>query len=255
MDERQELNDLLIEDDEREEPSGGSKKLLLIGAAAALLFLMAIFVVYTLNRGEEEPPPMADALPKLDSPQEVVAADQNMREEPLFEQVPIEEMPVEKPATSTMNDAEKAKEKKFEEIVNEIKEKQAAKTAEPAEEAKKIPAPKAVVETKKPVTEKPIAAKSQSSSAPAKSADPNTVKNVPAGFYVQVGAFFKFTPDKKFLDTIQENRYQYHQLATIQNGKEVTKVLIGPFANRTQAKEALLTIKQRINQGAFISQL
>ena len=53
LDDKQELNDILIS--EAEPKMSGSKKILLLGGAGTLLFMVAIFVVYTLNKGESMP--------------------------------------------------------------------------------------------------------------------------------------------------------------------------------------------------------
>lgn len=246
MDEKQELNDLLIEDDEFEESSGSSKKILLIGAAALILFLMAIFVVYSVNRGDDpavsQSAPLPDAEPEaIEQPVESSVLD----EKPLFEQVPIEE---EDPAAMNQKD-------EFEKIVDEIKQKQVQKPVS----APTKPIPMQPTQTEKPEkVPTPAVSKPEPAASKPKAAETSMPKpsgSVPAGFYVQVGAFFKFTPDKQFIRAITEHHFSYELLKTSQNGKEVTKVLVGPFGTRSEANQALATIKEKINSRAFIKKI
>ncbi len=70
--------------------------------------------------------------------------------------------------------------------------------------------------------------------------------------YVQVGAFVKFHPSKKFLASIKRHGYSYIYKKQNIKGKIFTKVLIGPFSTKTRAKKALAHIKQEINSQAYI---
>lgn len=69
--------------------------------------------------------------------------------------------------------------------------------------------------------------------------------------YVQVGAFVRFHPSKKFLASIKRHGYSYIYKKQKINGKIFTKVLIGPFS-KSQATKALANIRQEINHQAYI---
>lgn len=76
-------------------------------------------------------------------------------------------------------------------------------------------------------------------------------------YYIQVAALLRYKkPSKKFLKLIEKNGYKYKFLETytkIKNEKvKVTKILIGPFSNRLEAKKALKKVKAKITQNAFI---
>lgn len=239
MEDKQELNDILIS--ESEGKMANSKKILLLGGAGTLLFMIAIFVVYSLNKSDEQPETAATLPPK--------AMQQNTlsptkADEPLFEQVPIKEEP--------------SADQKFESIVQEIKSKQVEpkkpEPAAPVAKTTKTPAapaiPKAPQTPAKETVKTPVVATPEAPKAPA------TEKTaIPKGTYIQVGAFFKFTPDQKFVDTIKENNYTYYVHEVTSNGKKVNKVLIGPFKDRAEALKAIDTIRAKIAKGAFITKV
>jgi len=68
-------------------------------------------------------------------------------------------------------------------------------------------------------------------------------------YYIQVGSFSQ-TPSKRFLNTIQKHGFSYKITAPTANGTK--KLLIGPYPSRTDADNALVRVKDRINKGAFI---
>ena len=68
-------------------------------------------------------------------------------------------------------------------------------------------------------------------------------------YYIQVGSFSQ-TPSKRFLNTINKHGFSYKITAPTANGTK--KLLIGPYPSRTDADNALVRVKDRINKGAFI---
>lgn len=238
MEDKQELNDILIS--ESEGKMANSKKILLLGGAGTLLFMIAIFIVYSLNKSDEQPETAA-ALPPKAMQQNTLSP--TKADEPLFEQVPIKEEP--------------SAEQKFESIVQEIKSKQVEpKQPEPvAPVAKTTTTPPAPAIPKAPQTsvqekpKAPVVAKPEAPKAPVNQTA------IPKGTYIQVGAFFKFTPDQKFMNTIKENNYTYYVHEVTSNGKKVNKVLIGPFKDRAEALKAIETIRAKIAKGAFITKV
>ncbi|WP_457564705.1 SPOR domain-containing protein [Caminibacter sp.] len=84
-----------------------------------------------------------------------------------------------------------------------------------------------------------------------------TKKTVNGNYYIQVAALLKYAkPNKKFLALIKKNGFDYRFYVTYinKNGEKikVTKVLIGPFKSRTEAKKSLNIVKQKITQNAFV---
>jgi DedD protein len=74
---------------------------------------------------------------------------------------------------------------------------------------------------------------------------------VSGSYYIQVGSFSKYAPNKKFLKSITDLKfnYKYHK---VQN---LNKVLVGPFKSRQAAKDARRVIRAKIEPGAFLVKL
>ena len=177
-------------------------------------------------------------------------------DEPLFEQVPIKEQP--------------SAEDKFEQIVKEIKEKKPEPAPAPRLRLKQRSSPLRLPKAPAPAPGRTTrscrcaqsalhaytsglshAATAQTRGRPGASDDDHS-----SGlFYVQVGAFFRFTPDKRFIDTIEQNNLTYKLYKIQRDGKEITKVLIGPFSSRQDAANIIGTIRSRINDQAFITKV
>ncbi len=102
---------------------------------------------------------------------------------------------------------------------------------------------------------------------PQKSVKPEVTKNVEkpkkehkaktGKYYIQVAALLKnATPNKKFLALIKKQGYDYKFYHTniVKNGQKikVTKILIGPFKSKEEAKKELPKIKRTISQTAYI---
>lgn len=80
------------------------------------------------------------------------------------------------------------------------------------------------------------------------------VKNSKA-FYIQVGSFSKYAPNKKFLDSILTKGYKYKYHKLTKNSKTLTKVLVGPFYSEKEARAALIVIRSDIEAGAFLTKI
>ncbi|WP_052746168.1 SPOR domain-containing protein [Sulfurovum lithotrophicum] len=124
----------------------------------------------------------------------------------------------------------------------EVPVKKTAVKKEPAkpEETEKIVVPKkhyVKEETLKPaVKEKVVVPKTDHTASDVK-------------YYIQVGSFSQ-TPSTRFLNTIKKHGFSYKITAPTANGTK--KLLIGPYPSRTDADNALVRVKDRINKGAFI---
>ena len=68
-------------------------------------------------------------------------------------------------------------------------------------------------------------------------------------YYVQVGSFTKVTPGDKFFTSIKTLGYAYDSVKV----GEISKVMVGPFKNETDAREALKAIRKNVESGAFIT--
>ncbi len=236
MDEKQELGDILITEDISTNTSN-TKKMILLGAAAILLLLIILFAFYSMsNKGAGAEESSQEALLNKQGLEKLDAKEPNTEANaPKFEQVPIKE------------EAKPESADKFEEIVRQIKEKEAAVTAD---EVKELPAPPKVEQKEvatptpppAPAPAKPATVEKPAASAPS--------GNVPKGYYIQVGAFSN-NPDKAFLSMIEKNGYNY-KILKLDTG---IKVLVGPFASKTEASQKINDVRAKIAKGAFIKSL
>ena len=75
-------------------------------------------------------------------------------------------------------------------------------------------------------------------------------KTSPSGtYYVQVGSFTKITPSEKFFGTIKNLGYVYESVKV----GETSKVIVGPFKNEADARNALKALRKDVVPGAFIT--
>jgi len=74
------------------------------------------------------------------------------------------------------------------------------------------------------------------------------------GYYVQVGKF-QHKPDKVFLKKITSQGYAYTIVPISENGKTTSKLLIGPFNDRHDANNTLISVKENIVKEAFVTKV
>jgi len=227
MEDKNELSDIVLE--KTGNKTLKAKRILIIIAILIIIFLAVILSMKIINK------PVANTKPKLILPPEPTTSVQKVKkDEQLFKQVPIIE------ENNTKKDS-------FENMVKSLKEKEIKKerTAQVSENKKQtaqtIVVPKVIQTVVKPIKK-----------AVKKKAANIVSKKATVGIYVQVGATSKYSPDKKFLKSISNKKYNYRLLPIVINGKKITKILIGPFKTNKLAKANLNKIRSSINKNAFI---
>ncbi|BDY12293.1 SPOR domain-containing protein [Hydrogenimonas cancrithermarum] len=226
MEEKQDDLDLIIK---TKKPSG-LKKLLLAAAILLLVLIFIILVTKSLIQSDNK------TQSSVILPPEPVAHSQSPSKEPLFEQVPIEE--------------EASGEKKIEQVIDKLKKsapapQKRAVEREPVTET--TPAKRSVEPTKKAEREKAAV-----SPAP-KPLQPKPKPVATGSYFIQVGAFFRYPPNKKFLDSIEKAGLHYVIAEGMKNGKPYKKVMVGPYPTRAAAQKDLDRVKKHINQNAYIT--
>jgi len=229
MENKNELSDIVLE--KTGNKTLKAKRILIIIAILIIIFLAVILSMKLINK------PTQNNEPKLILPPEPTTSVQKVKkDEQLFKQVPIIE------ENNTKQDS-------FENMVKSLKEKEikktkAIQTAEAQTKKQTVQvttAPKVIQSVVKPI--KKVAKKKIA----------NTISHkAKTGIYVQVGATSKYSPDKKFLKSINSKKYEYRLLRIVINGKKITKILIGPFKTNKATRVNLLKIKSSINKNAFI---
>ena len=99
------------------------------------------------------------------------------------------------------------------------------------------------------------AVKAKVSPVPAVTTAPKvTQKHGLGNFYVQVGSF-SGKPQDALLKKITRAGYHYRLIEFPINGKQISKLLIGPYRKRSDTVELLESIKKQIQKDAFIAEI
>jgi len=220
MNETNELNDIILN---KGTSANNNKKIILAVATLGVILIIVVMLMNSLTSSGTDNLPQAVLPPKAKSQDA-----QQTQDEPLFEEVEVVE------ETSKNNDnldkiAKKLKEEsKVEEVVVE----------EVVEEQKAIVIPKPKTVAKAKVVETP---KAQVATA--------------GSYYIQVGSFSKYEPNKKFLKSISDLGYSFKYHKVTKNSKTLNKVLVGPFDTSAKAKDARRTLRAKVEPGAFLIKL
>jgi DedD protein len=211
------LNDILLD---KSSSNGNTKKIVL---AVAVLLIVAIIVIVLMKGLSSD---SSNNLPQAALPPE--PKESILNDDPLFEPVTVIEDNSEE-SSNLDKIAQKLKQES-------LQENDTAPVVVEEEDVLVVQeAPKKVAE---PVT---------------KTVTPKSTISV--NYYIQVGSFSKYEPDDKFLKKITGNGYKfmYHKVEI--KGKVINKVLIGPFTNEKDARNALGGIKKTIEPGAFLTKV
>ncbi|MFT7004874.1 MAG: DedD protein [Sulfurimonas sp.] len=217
MSEKNELNDIILN---KGGSAGGNKKIILAVATLGVILIIVVMLMSTLT------PDAKDSLPQpIPLPQEEVMAIPTPQNEPLFEEVEVVQ------ENSKNND-------NLDDIAQRLKQ-------ESLDEQKVIKAKetkKEVETTSKPIVKKVTTVKKETSK------EASTSKE----YFIQVGSFSRYAPNKKFLDSILKQGYRYKFHKVTNNAKTLNKVLVGPFYTEKEARDALRIIRSNIEAGAFL---
>ena len=222
MDDKNELSDIVLN---KTNSSGSNKKLILAIATFGVVLIIVVMLMNSMNSSSTNNLPQAVLPPK---PQKE-ALKETQQDEPLFEDVKV----IEDDASS---DAD------LDKIAQKLKQESTQDEKIQTENSRIKPAPvvkKSVKKNTKKVTQK--TKKKQIAH-----------KATPSGnYYIQVGSFSKYKPNKKFLNSIKKLgfNYRFHKVGTL------NKVLVGPFKTRKEAERAKRVVRVKIESGAFVVKL
>jgi DedD protein len=217
MEEKNELNDIILN---KGGATNSNKKIILAVATLGIILIIVVMLMNSLSSNGTDNLPQA-ALPPEPQVQTLTQND----EEPLFEEVEIvQDDAADKDDEALSQIAQKLKQESLEEDVTVV---------EPIVQKKKVvkKTPKKVVTTSKKASPTKVAAT--------------------GSYYIQVGSFSKYEPNKKFLKSITSLgfHYKYHKV------NNLNKVLVGPFKTSTEAKNARRTLRAKVEPGAFLVKL
>ena len=218
MEEKNQLNDIILN---KGGATNSNKKIILAVATLGVILIIVVMLMNSLSSSGTDNLPQAVLPPKPDS-----QATEQVPDEPLFEEVEVV-----KDEDSNNLDA----------IAKKLKEESKAETKVVTPEPEPKPAPVVKPAPKKVAVAKP------------KAAAPKVATS--GSYYVQVGSFSRYEPDKKFLKSITDKgfSYKYHKVTV--KSKSLTKVLVGPFNGEKDARSALRVIRASIEPGAFLTKI
>ena len=226
MEEKNELNDIILN---KGTTTGGNKKIILAVATLGVILIIVVMLMNTLTSNGTDNLPQA-VLP----PEPQISSIPVVEEEPLFEEVEV--IQEDSQSDNLDNIAQKLKQESLAEV--EVVEEPVVAVAKPIVKKKKHVAKKS---TAKRVVKK-------------RATHRNTIATTDA-YYIQVGSFSKYAPNKKFLKSITNRGYNYKYHKVTVKGKTLNKVLVGPFKTEKEAKNARTNIRLSIEPGAFLVKL
>ena len=228
--EENELGDIMLDNSEPSSTRDNKKKYIVLGLVLIILFLITIIVIRLLTNDKSTD----DSFVQNEKiSQEDILNNDNIEEQ--YQKIINEKLQNIKEKKSTLNDSiniekTQADEIKLEKVLNPIEEKKIKEIKEDILEIKnekivKIPLIKKVVK---------------------KTSTTTSLFEIVKGSYVQVGSFTK-QPAAKYLDNILNNGYNYKLYKVIVKGKSFTKVLVGPYKSKKDARAELNAIKKALN--------
>lgn len=111
---------------------------------------------------------------------------------------------------------------------------------------KPLPIPK--VSTSSKIPSQPIAISKLSTDHPI------IDSTFPGTYYIQIGSFTG-RPKSALLSKITHSGYKYKMIQFPKNGKQISKLLIGPYKDKASALNILPKIKAKIEKAAFIAEI
>jgi DedD protein len=225
MEEKNELNDIILN---KNSSSAGNKRIILAVATLGIVLIVVVMLMNTLTSSN------TDNLPQAILPPEPQKEIKSLADEPLFEDVPVVQE-TNKENISLDEIAQKLKEESTKEAPKaQTQEEKQVETTEIAKVEPKNIEPKRV--TQKEPKSKPQAVAS-------------------GGYYIQVGSFSRYEPNKKFLESITKLGYEYKFHKVPNNATPLNKVLVGPFSSESEARKALKSIRASVESGAFLTKI
>ncbi|MBT5933832.1 SPOR domain-containing protein [Sulfurimonas sp.] len=220
MNNNNELNDIILN---KGGMTNSNKKIILSVATLGVILIIVVMLMNSLSSSGTDNLPQA-VLPPQPEVQEI----NSISQEPLFKEIEVIQ------EDSSESDLDLITKKLKEESIREKEFTESVVTKVKNKEVTKTPIVKSVKETIK----KKIA----------------PIEKVTASihYYIQVGSFSKYKPNKRFLDSIEKLGFPYEFRKMTKNTKTLNKVLVGPFSTEKKAKDARRILRSKVEPGAFL---
>jgi DedD protein len=225
--EKNELNDIILN---KNSEASKSKKVLVVISVLAIILIIAVVV---MNRISSD----SSVLPQAVLPPEPTQSLKTTKDDPLFE--PIDVVEEDSDENHLNNIAKKLKEESLNSQVEEIIDDDIVIIDEDENNLNTDNVDLVVEEVKIEEVPQSKVVKTET-------------KYIKNPYYIQVGSFSRYEPNKKFLSKITSQDLTYTYKNVVINGRSINKVLVGPFKDEKSARNALKTVKKTIEPGAFL---
>ncbi|WP_257942250.1 SPOR domain-containing protein [Campylobacter lari] len=258
---KNEFDDIILQKSNKSEKL---KKILLRSIILIIVFLVVMIAMKLINDPGEE-----KTLQMPSEPQEQAAYENNFNSLPITDSTKEEDefealarkLKEESSLADTNTTIEEKQEIPSNSVLDQIataeSKEEPVKVEEKQEEIKPVeksiekPIQKPSEKPKNNVVEKPKAPEQSNTNELFESIKtPSVQTQLPAGAYIQVFSLNSLDPKSKELNILKENGYDYKIYKTIVNGKELTKVLVGPY-KESELKAELEKVRSKIAKGAF----
>jgi DedD protein len=252
MDEKNDLNDILIKSNDKGN-EGNFKNWILSIAGVLIIFIMGMLLFQLIS----------EETPKKDSESTILPpVPPSEPTQELFEELPVGEL------SDELEEQESTEAKEsLDAMIRRIKEQKSV-SSEPEEPAMDKLAKESIeesqplppVETKVNPTpvETVVETPKKVEPVPVKKAEVKPVKKVTKKvapkkqYYAQVASLTKYAPNKKFLKSIKTAGYEYKIVEKNVKGIQVKRVYVGPFNSRGKANLELDNIRAKISTSAYV---
>ncbi|MRJ02744.1 MAG: hypothetical protein GXO19_02645 [Epsilonproteobacteria bacterium] len=244
-----ELDDIVLERYDRREKM---KRYALLAGSVLLIFVIVIIIVKIVTDSSTAP---QDTLIE-----EEIVQNEGSSSSDEFEEIPVipeeDEGDLDKEELNSVIQEVMEKEKSLAEGATEVAAVAPVKEFHREPEPKPAPKPRPKVEVKpKPEPKREVAPRPEPPAVHHSKEAPKPAVSSGGSYYIQVGAFLKQEPDKRFLEKIRSHGFHYEVREFTIDGKRIKRVYIGPFPSRQAAANQLKRVKEQIASGAFITRL
>lgn len=246
MDERNNFDDIILDKNNKSEKL---KKLLLRIIALAILFLVVLITMKLLSGEDREQNALVPAEP--------VGTDSEFENIPITSSPELDEFEMLKLRMQGLDENNASQTENNQSFVMPLPSSEYNATPVPSEPETKPSVEKTTNTTNKP-SEKPKTNETKKPATQKPETKPSTqnanADKLSAGTYIQVFSVSKFDPKSKELALIEQNGFKYKLYKTKVGGKDITRVLVGPFA-KDELNEQLKKVQDKIRKDAFTFQV
>ncbi len=236
MEEKNQLNDIILD---KSSSSNNNKKIVLAVATLGIILIIVVVLMNSLTSNG------TDNLPQPLLPEPLLAPEAKSKtaynseyDEPLFEEVEIvDDIDEDLEYNQNLSQiAQKLKQESLEEEIVAVVAAAPVVKSKPviSKHYKPVPAKKVVVNKEKKTINKTLAT---------------------GRYFIQVGSFSTYEPNKKFLKSITDKGYSYKYHKVTVKSKSINKILVGPFGTERDARVALRSVRRDIVAGAFLTKI